>query len=99
MKVEVQFVDLNHSDSMEAFANEKLGKIGRKFDWVIGAKVFYKKEQHNNEENYLCEIKLSAPGPEIFAHENDTNFEKATNKVIKQLEIQLEKRKSKMSDH
>ncbi|MFZ9028554.1 MAG: ribosome hibernation-promoting factor, HPF/YfiA family [Crocinitomicaceae bacterium] len=99
MKVEVQFVDLDHSESMEAFANEKLDKLGRKYDWVIGANVFYKKEQHNNEENYLCEIRLSAPGPQLFAHEYDTNFEKATNQVIKQLDVQLEKRKAKMSDH
>lgn len=99
MRVEVQFVDLDHSETMEAFAKEKLGKIGRKFDWVIGADVFYKKEKHNNQENFLCEIRLSAPGPRLYAEQNDTNFEKATNEVIKQLEVQLEKRKSKMSDH
>lgn len=99
MKVEVQFVDLDHSDTMEAFAIEKLEKIGRKYDWVIGANVFYKKEKHNSEENFLCEIRLSAPGPQLFAQEYDTNFEKATNDVIKQLDVQLEKRKAKMSDH
>lgn len=96
MNAEIQFVNLDHSPSLEKYIQNKLDKLGDKFEWVVYAHVFIKEDNRPEEKNKNCEIRLSAPGPLIFAHESDYTYELAVADVIKQLEIQLEKRKGKM---
>lgn len=99
MNIEIQFVDLKTHASAEGLVREKLAKLKSKYSWITSAAVFFKVEQHPEEKNSVCEIRLSVPGPQLFASENDTNFEKGIINVIKQLEVQLEKQKSKMYNH
>ena len=44
----------------------------------------------------ICEIRLSMPGPRVFASTNAETFEAALAETISDLENQLEKRKEKM---
>lgn len=99
MNIEIQFVDLKNSSSTEELVREKLLKLGQKYSWITTAAVFFKSELHAEAKNNVCEIRLSVPGPQLFASENETSFEKALNGVIHQLEIQLEKHKSKLHSH
>lgn len=99
MNVKVEFVDLDVSESLRDFIEEKLNKLGNKHESVMAADVFIKKAPHNQEKNCECEIRLSAPGPQIFAHENEKNWEMAVSSVVKQLEVQLEKRKGKLNPY
>ncbi len=99
MNHEIQFIDTNSIERVENLVQEKLNKLGKKFDWVIYAHVFFRIEPHPQEKNHVCEIRLSTPGPLIFSHANEENFEKAIPLTIKQLEVQLEKRKAEMSPY
>lgn len=99
MNAEIQFVDMDVIEHVEEYLQTKLDQLGKKYDWIIYAHVFLKKVPDPREKNKLCEIRLSTPGPLIFAHESDFTFELAIAAVIKQLEILLEKRKAKMYDH
>ena len=45
------------------------------------------------ENDKICEIELSLPGPRVFASSKENNYELAVKNTISDLEIQLKKRK------
>lgn len=100
MKVITQFVQIEINDQVEQMVEEKLEQLAKKYDWLIRADVFFKKG-HETEVSgdKVCEIRLSCPGPRIFASSEEDTFEGALAETIRDLEKQLEKRKSDMRPH
>ena len=99
MTINIQFVNLDHSDSLAEFTKEKLNKMAEKYDWLISADVFFKEEGTNPEKGKICNIKLSLPGPQIFATSDEKNYEMSVKETISDLEIQLKKRKQTFMTH
>ena len=99
MEINIQFVKMQTSESMEAFAIKKLEKLAKRYDWVIKADVSYKLENESRKKGKICDIQLSLPGPRLFATSTEENFELATDKTIGDLEKQLKKRKAEMKPH
>lgn len=99
MKTDIRYIDAVQNDSLEQQLQEKLDGLERKYDWIIDAQIFFKTEKHPNEENYVCEIKLTVPGTQIYASANEVNLNKAVNTSTQQLSVQLEKLKSKLVSH
>lgn len=99
MTVNIQFVNLDHSDSLAEFTKEKLNKLAKKYDWLINADVFFKEEGSNPETGKICNIKLSLPGSQIFATSAEKNFEMSVKETISDLGIQLKKRKQMFMAH
>ena len=99
MEINIQFIKMQTSETMEAFAIKKLNKLAKHYDWVIKANVSYKLENDPRRKGRICEIELSAPGPRLFARSVADNFEVATDQTIRDLEIQLKKRKADMRSH
>ena len=87
------------SEAMNVLMTNKLKKLGRKFDFIIRADVFFKLEKDPTGQGKICEIRLSVPGPRIFAKSNQDDFEKAAANTIKELEAQLQKRKNVFRKH
>lgn len=100
MQIIYEYHDVAQSDRLEAFAKEKLEKLGEKFDRVIRADVFFKQENTASDETGLiCNIRLSLPGPRLFAEASHDNFESSILESISDLERQLRKRKEKMKEY
>ncbi len=99
MTVNIQFVQMSTSESMSDIVTHKLEKLGKKFDWIISAEVFFKLENDPAGKGKICEMRLSVPGPRIFAKTNEDDFEKAAAATIKDLERQLKKRKEVFKRH
>ncbi|SDS58484.1 putative sigma-54 modulation protein [Gillisia sp. Hel1_33_143] len=99
MEAIFQFVQLTRSESLEAFTQEKLDKLENKYNFVIRAEVFIKKQDGMDPNGFICNIKLSLPGPQVFAESNENSFEAAVAETIRDLEKQLAKRKSQMQTH
>lgn len=99
MEVIVQFVKMPTSETMETFVNERLEKLEKKYDWIIKADVFYKLENDPTGKGKICDIRLSVPGPRIFATSDEKSWEAATDETIRDIEKQLKKRKSSMATH
>jgi putative sigma-54 modulation protein len=81
------------SEAMTTYVTEKLQKLADKYEWIIKADVFFKRENNPKESGRICSMELSLPGPRLFATSNEKNYELAVKKTIKDLEIQLKKRK------
>ncbi len=91
--INIQFVNMSTSETMEAYTVKKLNNLLKKYDWVLKTDVFFKRENSHKEKEVICEIELGISGPRIFASSDEKNYELAVKKTISDLETQLKKRK------
>ena len=99
MTINIQYVHMDTSATMNEYVEEKLGVLAKKYDWIISAEVHFEVEHNAKQNGKICKIELSAPGPRIFATSDEDNYEDAVKKTIKDLEKQLKKRKEIFSSH
>tara|TARA_R110002050_G_scaffold286121_1_gene436257 strand:+ start:40702 stop:41004 length:303 start_codon:yes stop_codon:yes gene_type:complete len=100
MQIIYEYHDVASSSRLEAFIKEKLDKLKNKYDMLIRADVFFKEENTSSDETgKICNVRLSLPGPRIFAESSNENFESAISETCNELERQLRKRKEKMQQH
>ena len=93
MTVNIQYVDLDVSETLSAFTREKLEKLFNRYEFLISASVHFKQEGSDHDAGKICSIELSLPGPRIFATSNTHNYEVSVRDTISDLERQLKKRK------
>ena len=93
MKINIQFVNMLASESLEAYTTKKLMKLNKKYDLLINSEVFFKKDNDPKGNGKICEIELSLTGPRLFASSYEKNYEMAIKNTISDLEKQLKKRK------
>jgi putative sigma-54 modulation protein len=99
MEAIFQFVQLTKSERLEELTQKKLDKLEIKYDWIIRADVFFKKQDGMDPKGFICNIKLSVPGPQVYAESNETSFEAAMAETVSDLDRQLSKRKAQMNTH
>ncbi|TLF45032.1 ribosome hibernation-promoting factor, HPF/YfiA family [Maribacter aurantiacus] len=100
MNINFEYDDVKASNRLEIMAAKKLEKLLDKFDFIVRADVFFKKENTSSPETgKICNIRLSAPGPRIFADASTGSFEASIAKSVEELHRQLQKRKDKMQTH
>jgi putative sigma-54 modulation protein len=93
MTVNFQYVNVDVSETLSAFSEEKLEKLVTKFEFVISAQVYFKNDDNDHNAGKICNIELSLPGPRIFATSNERTYEMSVNETIRDLTRQLKKRK------
>ncbi len=92
--------DVSSSNELEAFINEKLEKLFINYEFLVRADVFFKIENTpQRSKGMITAIRLSAPGPRLYAEASTKNFHKSASQVIDALKHQLEKRKNIMQTH
>lgn len=100
MNINFEYDDVKASNRLEIMAAQKLEKLLDKFDFIVRADVFFKTENTSSPETgKICNIRLSAPGPRIFADASTGSFEASISKSVEELHRQLQKRKDKMQTH
>lgn len=100
MDVNFNYVHVSASERLEALMNKNLEKLKSRYDWIVRSEVFFKKENTTDpEKGMICEIKLSAPGQNLFSSSNHKNFEAAISEASEDMKRQLQKKKEKMSVH
>ena len=99
MTINIQYVHMLTSEAMNTYVTDKLNKLNKKYDWIISAEVHFEIEHNANENGKICKIELSVPGSRIFAASDESTFENAVKKTLKDLEVQLKKRKHTFVKH
>ena len=94
MNINIQYVKMPFSESMTEYVITKLNKLGERYQWIVDATVFFKRENDPAGNGKICEILINMPGPNIFASTRDTNFELAAKETTLEIEKQLQKRKA-----
>lgn len=99
-KIIYEYDNVTSSDSLEAFTEERLNKIFNRNEFVIRADVFFKTENTTSDTTGMkAGIRLSAPGPRLFAEASHDSFREAVKECIGDLERQLAKRKETMKQY
>lgn len=99
MEITSQFVQIPQNNTADNLAFKKLENLATHYDWLIRANVTFKEEKSDDGKGKICEVMLSLPGPRIFASSNEESHEAAVAETIRDLEVQLKKRKSEMKSH
>lgn len=100
MKTIFEYHDVSQSDTLETFTKEKLEPIFNRNEFIIRADIFFKTENTTSDETgKKCGIRLSAPGPRLFAESSKDNFKDAVSDTISELQSQIRKRKEQMKTY
>ena len=100
MTVNYEYDGVTASPELEAYVKGKLDKLFNKYEFIVRADVFFKTENTSDRNSKMkTSIRLSAPGPRLFAETATDSFHKSAAEVITALERQLDKRKGAMQTH
>lgn len=100
MTIHFEYDDVKASERLEDLTSKKLNKLLDKYDFLVKADVFFKKENTSSHDTgRICNIRLSLPGPLLFAEATNSSFEASIAESVDDLEQQLRKRKGKMQSH
>lgn len=97
MNINFQYHEVSGSARLETMLSEKLEKLEKKYDFIVDADVYFKKENASDPDGRkICSVRLNTPGPVVFAESSTSAFEASVAKVVTELRSQLQKRKDKM---
>lgn len=100
MDINFEYHDVDASERLEEFAKEKLEKLYKKFNMIVRADVFFKTENTSSDETgMICNIRVSVPGPRLFAEASHDNFISSISEAVSDLDKQLTKKKEKMATY
>jgi len=100
MTTNFEYHDVTASERLETFTKKKLEPVFNRFEFVTRADIFFKTENTSSDETGMkCGIRLSAPGPRLFAESSHENFEHSVAETVDELLRQLQKRKEKMKTY
>lgn len=96
MNAKITSLHFKADTKLENFIQEKIDKLVKKSDQVIGTEVTLKIENAEKPENKTVEIKLIIRGNDLFASKTEKSFEEATDNAVDALRKQLIKSKEKI---
>ncbi len=100
MTIHFEYDEVKASERLEDLTSKKLDKLADKYDFLVKADVFFRKENTSSPDTgKICNIRLSLPGPRLFAESTNGSYEASIAESVEDLEQQLRKRKGKMQSH
>jgi putative sigma-54 modulation protein len=95
MQININAVHFKADKRLENFITEKLQKIGKFHENIIGSDVILKLENTDKPENKIVEILIKVRGNDLISCKQCKTFEEATDLAVDALRKQLEKLKDK----
>ena len=96
MDIKINSVRFDADQKLIDHVNKKVNKLGQFFDGIIGAEVFLRLENVQDDENKIAEVRLLIPGNDLFVKKQSKTFEEAVNKAVDTLNRQVTKYKEKL---
>ena len=98
MDVIIQSLGFKAGSELEAYIQEKLGKLDRRLPEVVRANVVLFLGPESQPDNKHCEIRLEMPGNDPFVNKHGETWELAIVEAVDTLETIVRKTKEKMAD-
>lgn len=95
MTINISSVHFKTDQKLEDFINEKVEKLNKVHDGIIGAEVTLKLENTETPENKTVDIRMKIKGNDAIASKTAKSFEEATDLAVDALKKQLLKAKEK----
>jgi len=96
MNIKINTVHFTADAKLIDHVNKKVNKLVLFFDGIVGAEVFLRLENVQDDENKIAEVKLQIPGNDLFVKKQAKTFEEAINKAVETLNRQVTKYKDKL---
>lgn len=96
MNIKIQSIHFDADSRLLEFVQEKVNKLGRYYDGIIGGEVFLKLDKSSNTENKVAEIKIQIRGNDLFVKKQCKTFEEAVDTSVIALTNQVKKYKEKV---
>ena len=95
MTINISSVHFKTDQKLEEFINEKVEKLNKIHEGIIGADVTLKLEDTEAPENKTADIRIKSRGNDAIASKTAKSFEEATDLAVDALKKQLSKIKEK----
>lgn len=95
MNITISSLHFKADQKLEAFINEKVAKLAKVHDGIIGAEVTLKLENTDKLENKTAEVRINIKGNDALASKTAKTFEEAMDNAAEALKKQLVKVKEK----
>jgi ribosomal subunit interface protein len=95
MNISFNSVRFKADQKLENFISDKLEKLSKIHDGIIGFDITLKLENTEKPESKSVEIRAKIRGYDAIAHKTAKTFEEATDEVVDALKKQLLKAKEK----
>ena len=95
MTINISSVHFKTDQKLESFINEKVEKLNKVHDGIIGSDVTLKLENTDTPENKTVDIRMKIRGNDSIASKTAKSFEEATDLAVDALKKQLTKIKDK----
>jgi putative sigma-54 modulation protein len=90
--------NLEITEAMRSYAEDKLSKLERFFDHIIDAKVIMSYNQNRNVDPARVEVQVNVPNGVVRAEEAGQDTYAAVDKAVDKLERQLKKYKDRLRE-
>lgn len=95
MNVTISAIKFKADQKLEAFITDKIEKLEKLHDGIIGSEVTLKLDNTDKPENKVVDIRIKIKGNDALASKTAKTFEEATDQAIEALKKQLVKCKEK----
>lgn len=96
MKVVLSTHNVTLTKAIEEHINDKVSKLEHLDRFVIDARVTLEHDNNNAvERQFKVGVRLTVPGPDLFAEDSQSDLYKAIDLACKKLEQQIRKRQGK----
>lgn len=95
MDIRLETPNFSPSEALQAFVNEKVGKLFSKNSDIVHADVTLTKEGNGGTEHQVCEIRLAVPGNDHFVKKETPAFEQSILEAVDTMQNILQRQKTK----
>ena len=95
MNIKITALHFKADQKLESFISERMDKLTKIHDGIIGTEVTLKLENTEKPENKTVEMRAKIRGNDAIAAKTAKTFEEATDEVVDALRKQLQKVKDK----
>jgi putative sigma-54 modulation protein len=96
MNIKINAVKFSADQKLESFVNNKVLKLSKFYDGILGAEVFLRVVKPQAEENKVAEIRLEIPGYDLFAKKQSDTFEESVDMACDAIKKQITRHKEKV---
>ena len=93
MKWDIQTVGFNAKEELMDTVKERVTKLEKFYNPIIGAEVYLKLLYDDQRENKKVELKLNIPGEDVYADHQSESFEASLQEAVEKVRKQLLKKK------
>jgi ribosome hibernation promoting factor len=99
MNVKITSIHFNADSKLENLISDKVGKLTQYDEELFSSEVnlSLEKASGKNFDSKVVKIKVKSKGHDYFAEKKSDSFESAANEAVNAIEVQVKKRKEKIT--